>query len=156
MECGRQEDDSVYHGGGCYDASCRDGINREYQQIIFKSRQPVKQLHQQVETDLGRNIGITVDQMHKYFLATLPCKKWQLAVGALFCTTFLFCQDFYLKLVVLLYPTYEDTEYLEGGTSYINILRCTAVLAGSGCQSHKPSPTHPKVLSYPHPWSRRL
>jgi hypothetical protein len=29
---------------------------------------------------------------------------------------------------VWLYPTYEDTEYLEGGTSYINILRCAAVL----------------------------
>lgn len=67
-----------------------------------------------------------------YFLATLPWKKWQLAVGALFCTTFLFCQDYYLKLVVLLYPTYEDTEYLEGGTSYINILRCAAVLAFAG------------------------
>lgn len=67
-----------------------------------------------------------------YILAVLPWKKWQLAAGALFCTTFLFCQDFYLKLVVLLYPTYEDTEYLEGGTSYINILRCLAVLAFSG------------------------
>ena len=67
-----------------------------------------------------------------YFLATLPWKKWQLAVGALFCTTFLFCQNLYLKLVVLLYPTYEDTEYLEGGTSYINILRCTAVLVFAG------------------------
>ncbi len=63
-----------------------------------------------------------------YFLATLPWKKWQLAIAALFCTTFLFCQDFWLKVVVFLYPTYEDTEYLEGGTSYINILRCAAVL----------------------------
>ena len=67
-----------------------------------------------------------------YFLAVLPWKKWQLAVGGLFCTTFLFCQDFYLKLVVLLYPTYEDTEYLEGGTSYINILRCLGVLVLAG------------------------
>lgn len=67
-----------------------------------------------------------------YFLASLPWKKWQLAVAALFCTTFLFCQDFYLKLVVFLYPTYEDTEYLEGGTSYINIVRCLAVLAFAG------------------------
>lgn len=67
-----------------------------------------------------------------YILAIVPWKKWQLAVGALFCTTFLFCQDFYLKMVVLLYPTYEDTEYLEGGTSYINILRCLAVLAFAG------------------------
>lgn len=67
-----------------------------------------------------------------YFLASLPWKKWQIAMGALFCTTFLFCQDFYLKIVVLLYPTYEDTEYLEGGTSYINILRCSAVLVFAG------------------------
>lgn len=67
-----------------------------------------------------------------YILASLPWKKWQLALAALFCTTFLFLQDFYLKVVVFLYPTYEDTEYLEGGTSYINILRCAAVLAFAG------------------------
>ncbi len=67
-----------------------------------------------------------------YFLASLRWKKWQLALAALFCTTFLFLQDFYLKVVVFLYPTYEETEYLEGGTSYINILRCAAVLAFAG------------------------
>ena len=67
-----------------------------------------------------------------YFLASLRWKKWQLGLGAVFCTTFLFAQDFYLKLVVFLYPTYEDTEYLEGGTSYINILRCVAVLIFAG------------------------
>ena len=67
-----------------------------------------------------------------YFLASLPWKKWQLAIAALFCTTFLFMQDYYLKLVVFLYPTYEDTEYLEGGTSYISILRCGAVLLFAG------------------------
>ncbi len=64
-----------------------------------------------------------------YMLASAAWKKWQLALIGLFCTTFLFMQDFYLKVVVFLYPTYEDTEYLEGGTSYINILRCLAVLA---------------------------
>lgn len=63
-----------------------------------------------------------------YFLASITWKKWQLAIMGLFCTTFLFLQDWYLKIVVFLYPTYEDTEYLEGGTSYINILRCLAVL----------------------------
>lgn len=67
-----------------------------------------------------------------YFLASRAWKKWQLAATALFCTTFLFFQDFYLKVVILLYPTYEDTEYLEGGTSYINILRCLAVLIFAG------------------------
>lgn len=63
-----------------------------------------------------------------YFLASLNWKKWQLALAALFCTTFFFLQDFYLRVVVILYPTYEDTEYLEGGTSYVNIARCLAVL----------------------------
>ncbi len=67
-----------------------------------------------------------------YFLASLTWKKWQLAIAALFCTTFLFMQEYYLKLVVFLYPTYEDTEYLEGGTSYISILRCAAVLCFAG------------------------
>ena len=66
--------------------------------------------------------------MPLYFLASVAWKKWQLILIGLFCTTFLFLQDFYLKVVVFLYPTYEDTEYLEGGTSYINILRCAAVL----------------------------
>lgn len=67
--------------------------------------------------------------MPLFFLASLAWKKWQLILAGLFCTTFLFFQDFYLKVVLFLYPTYEDTEYLEGGTSYINILRCIAVLA---------------------------
>ncbi|MCM1133954.1 MAG: EpsG family protein [Clostridium sp.] len=63
-----------------------------------------------------------------YILASLPWKKWQLAIAAACCFTFFFMQDFYLKAVVFLYPTYEDTEYLTGGTSLINILRCLAVL----------------------------
>ncbi len=63
-----------------------------------------------------------------YFMASLPWKKWQLALGGLFCTTFLLFRDFYLKVVVYLYPTYEETEYLEGSTSYINIMRCLGVL----------------------------
>ena len=31
-------------------------------------------------------------------------------------------------MVVFLYPSYEDTEYLEGGISWFNILRCLGVL----------------------------
>lgn len=63
-----------------------------------------------------------------YFFASLSWKKWQLAIAAVFCSTFFFMQDFYLKVVVFLYPTYEDTEYLEGGTSLVNIVRCLAIL----------------------------
>ncbi len=62
-----------------------------------------------------------------YILASFAWKKWQLAIAAVFCSTFFFMQDFYLKAVVFLYPTYEDTEYLEGGTSLVNIVRCLAV-----------------------------
>lgn len=63
-----------------------------------------------------------------YILASLPWKKWQLFLAAAFCSTFFFMQDFYLRVVIALYPTYEDTEYLEGGTSLVNIARCGAVL----------------------------
>lgn len=63
-----------------------------------------------------------------YMLASYAWKKWQLVLVALFCTTFFFMQDFYLKVVVFLYPTYEDTEYLTGGTSLVNIARCFGVL----------------------------
>lgn len=63
-----------------------------------------------------------------YFLASLKWKKWQLVCMAAFCSTFFFMQDFYLKLVVILYPSYADTEYLEGGISWFNILRCLGVL----------------------------
>ncbi|WMC91623.1 EpsG family protein [Kineothrix sp. MB12-C1] len=63
-----------------------------------------------------------------YFLATLSWKKWQLAIMAVFSSSFFFLQDFYLKVVVFLYPSYADTEYLEGGISWFNIMRCAGVL----------------------------
>lgn len=63
-----------------------------------------------------------------YLIARIPWKKWMLAIGALFSISFVLFQDFYLQVVVFLYPSYRDTEYLEGGTSIPNILRCFAVL----------------------------
>ena len=39
-----------------------------------------------------------------YVLASVKWKKWQLVIAALFCSTFLFGQDLYLKMVVFLYP----------------------------------------------------
>ncbi|MCL2051041.1 MAG: EpsG family protein [Lachnospiraceae bacterium] len=63
-----------------------------------------------------------------YFLASLKWKKWALAVAGLFLTTLFFWQDFYLKMLVFVYPTYRDTDYLEGGTSIINIIRCGGIL----------------------------
>lgn len=83
-----------------------------------------------------------------YFLASLAWKKWQLVLALLFCTTFLFLQDFYLKVVVTLYPSYEDTEYLDGsGFSWINIIRCVAVLALALC-IYKKDVVCDKVMSF--------
>jgi hypothetical protein len=44
------------------------------------------------------------------------------------CLSFLFLQDYYLKLLLVVYPSYQDTDLLEGGTSIISIARCIAVL----------------------------
>lgn len=64
-----------------------------------------------------------------YVLASFAWKKWQLVIALLVASTGLFLQDFYLKVLVKLYPSYEDTEYLDGsGLSLINIARCAAVL----------------------------
>lgn len=64
-----------------------------------------------------------------YFLASRVWKKWQVIAALVFCSHFLFFQSFYMKIVMRLYPTYEGTSFLEGnGISYINVLRCLAVL----------------------------
>ena len=87
-----------------------------------------------------------------YVLAQLPWKKWMLGVGAALCLSFVLLKEQYLKLAVILYPSYEDTEYVTKGTSVdiawseidsfrgllsavktwtvgnINVFRCLAVL----------------------------
>jgi hypothetical protein len=63
-----------------------------------------------------------------YIFAQLKWKRWMygllLAAGA----SCLVLKNFYLKVVIFLYPSYKDTEYLEGGTSPVTILRCALVL----------------------------
>lgn len=63
-----------------------------------------------------------------YFLAQRTWKKYQLIIMAALASTFFFFEDFYMKLFLIVYPTYEETEYLEAGTSVINIVRCSAIL----------------------------
>lgn len=63
-----------------------------------------------------------------YLLAMIPWKKWHLIIIALFASTGLFLRDFYYNIILRLYPSYEDTPFLEAGTSYVCILRCMAVL----------------------------
>lgn len=68
-----------------------------------------------------------------YLLADCRWKRWQIAALSLFAASGLFLGDYYLKLILYLYPTYRDTMYLEGGTSYVNIARCMLVLVFCLC-----------------------
>ena len=63
-----------------------------------------------------------------YPLANMRWRRWMLGILGIMCISCLFLEDFYLKIAIMLYPSYEGTEYLSGGTSYVNIARCMAVL----------------------------
>lgn len=63
-----------------------------------------------------------------YFLAQIKWNKIFTFLVFLVSASFLIFQNFYMEIFLKVYPTYEETEYLEGGTSYISIVRCVAVL----------------------------
>lgn len=65
-----------------------------------------------------------------FLLANLPWKKRYLVMVGVFALSGLFLEDFYLEILLRLYPSYvEEEEYLTaGGFSLINILRSLAVL----------------------------
>lgn len=62
-----------------------------------------------------------------YLLAILPWKRWQFLVLGAFASTGLVFQDLYLRIIVKFYPSYENTAYLDGGTSLVNIIRIFGV-----------------------------
>lgn len=67
-----------------------------------------------------------------YLIALLPWKKWQVAIGAVFAISLPLFQDFWMEILLKLYPSYQNTVYLEQGTglegSLMGIVRCAAVL----------------------------
>lgn len=67
-----------------------------------------------------------------YLIALLPWKKWQVAIGAVFAVSLSLFQDFWMEILLKLYPSYQNTVYLEQGTglegSLMGIVRCAAVL----------------------------
>lgn len=63
-----------------------------------------------------------------YLIAVCPWKKWFVAVMSAAAASGLVLGPFYMKVILFLYPTYENTDMLEGGTSITNIVRCAAVL----------------------------
>ncbi|WP_242829161.1 EpsG family protein [Butyrivibrio sp. AD3002] len=63
-----------------------------------------------------------------YPLASMKWKRWMYIVLSALCFSCIFLKDVYLVVATKLYPSYEGTEYLSGGTSAIGIARCVAVL----------------------------
>lgn len=68
-----------------------------------------------------------------YFLASFAWKKWQMLFFAAAAIAGFFLRDFLLQIIIKIYPTYADTIYLEGGTSYVNIVRCAGIFATGIC-----------------------
>ena len=50
-----------------------------------------------------------------YLIALLPWKKWQVAIGAVFAASLPLFQDFWMEILLKLYPSYQNTVYLEQG-----------------------------------------
>ena len=67
-----------------------------------------------------------------YLIAALPWKKWQVALGAAFAVSLPLFQGFWMKVVLWLYPSYQNTVYLQKEIglegSLMGIIRCAAVL----------------------------
>lgn len=73
-----------------------------------------------------------------YILATIKWKKWHLCVMAVLASTGLFLQDFYMTILLKLYPSYLNEEVLDTGTSIVAVLRCVAVI-GLAILYYKPA-----------------
>ena len=63
-----------------------------------------------------------------YYLSQRKWKSYQIIIVLLLCGSFFVFKDFYINLFYKFYPTYEGTGIINGGTSYIAILRCVLVL----------------------------
>lgn len=74
--------------------------------------------------------------IHKSVLIVIPVflvanLNWKLVptiILTVFSSTGLFLGSFYQRIILFIYPSYKNTDFLEGGTSIINIARCLIVL----------------------------
>jgi hypothetical protein len=63
-----------------------------------------------------------------YFIASLHWKKWLVAAGFVISALCYLFRASLLNIALILYPSYKDTIYLEGGTSLTSVIRICAVL----------------------------
>ena len=90
-----------------------------------------------------------------YLLAALPWKRWQMALGCGAAASLPLFRNFWMQVVLKLYPSYQNTVYLEKGTglegSLMGILRCVAVLALALAvrEERVDGPEGPRILDLP-------
>lgn len=63
-----------------------------------------------------------------YWMASFVWKRWMIIAGIAFSAGCFLAKGIILKIALLFYPSYENTVYLEGGTSPISILRGVLVM----------------------------
>ena len=63
-----------------------------------------------------------------YWICTFAWKRWHILAGLLASAACFLGKGFILKLALVLYPSYKNTVYLEGGVSWGSVLRILAVL----------------------------
>lgn len=63
-----------------------------------------------------------------YWIASYAWKRWMIVAGILFSAGCFLAKSVILKIALLFYPSYENTVFLEGGTSPISIVRGLLVL----------------------------
>jgi len=63
-----------------------------------------------------------------YWIATFAWKRWQIAAGLAVSAACFLGKGLVLKIALMLYPSYRNTVYLEGGGSLVSSLRTLAVL----------------------------
>lgn len=64
-----------------------------------------------------------------YWIATYAWKKWQILVAAAISVACYCLKDVVLNLALILYPSYKNTIFLEGGTTITSILRILVIVA---------------------------
>lgn len=64
-----------------------------------------------------------------YWIASFAWKRWQIVAGLLASAACFLGKSIVLKIALVLYPSYKNTIYLEGGGSWTSTLRTLAVLA---------------------------
>lgn len=63
-----------------------------------------------------------------YWIASYAWKKWMVVAGLVLSAICFLAKGVILKVALLLYPSYENTVFLEGGTSPVSIVRGLLVI----------------------------